>query len=245
MKKFENRKILVTGASRGIGEAIAKAFHAHGAIVGLHGTNIERLEGLAAQLGERVHVFPANLMVLDEAKELASRAEKEMDGVEIVVNNAGITKDNLLLRMSEEAWRDVVAVNLDAVFAICKVLAGAMIRRRFGRIINISSVLGVMGNAGQSNYCATKAGVIGFSKALAQEVASRNITVNCIAPGFIESDMTNKLQEKQKENILSSIPMARMGKVEDIAGAALFLAGEDANYITGQTLHVNGGMAMI
>ncbi|MHC5306807.1 3-oxoacyl-[acyl-carrier-protein] reductase [Bartonella sp. LJL80] len=245
MFELNGRKALITGATGGIGEAIARAFHAQGAIVGLHGTRVEKLQELADSLGENTFVFPANLSDRAAVKELAERAEKEMDGVDILVNNAGITRDGLFVRMSDEDWDDVLAVNLSSVFTLTRELTHPMMRRRFGRIINISSIVGVIGNPGQTNYCATKAGVIGFSKSLAQEIASRNVTVNCIAPGFIESAMTDKLNDKQKETIMSAIPMKRMGTSADVAAAAVYLASDEAAFVTGQTMHVNGGMAMI
>ncbi|WP_273754375.1 MULTISPECIES: 3-oxoacyl-[acyl-carrier-protein] reductase [unclassified Bartonella] len=245
MFRLTGRKALVTGASGGIGEAIARCFHARGAIVGLHGTREDKLKGVAAELGQNVFVFPANLSERQSIKQLAEIAEKEMDGVDILVNNAGITKDGLFVRMQDKDWDDVLEVNLTAASLLTRELVHFMMRRRYGRIINITSVVGVVGNPGQTNYCAAKAGLIGFSKALAQEIASRNITVNCIAPGFIKSAMTDKLNEKQKESIMSAIPMKRMGSGQEIATAAVYLASDEAAYMTGQTLHINGGMAMI
>ena len=245
MFDLTGRKALVTGATGGIGEAIAKALHKAGAIVGLHGTRAEKLDALAAELGERVHVFPANLADRDAVKALGEKAETELGGVDILVNNAGITKDGLFVRMSDADWDAVLEVDLTSVFRLTRELTHPMMRRRFGRIINITSIVGVTGNPGQANYCAAKAGMIGFSKSLAQEIASRNITVNCIAPGFIESAMTDKLNDKQKETIMSAIPMRRMGTGAEIAAAAVFLAANEASYVTGQTIHVNGGMAMI
>ncbi|WP_019223864.1 3-oxoacyl-[acyl-carrier-protein] reductase [Bartonella rattaustraliani] len=245
MFKLSGRKALVTGASGGIGEAIARCFHAQGAIVGLHGTREEKLKEVAADLGQDVFVFPANLSERQSVKQLAKAAEEEMGGVDILVNNAGLTRDGLFIRMQEKDWDDVLAINLTAASVLTRELTHSMMRRRYGRVINITSVVGVVGNPGQANYCAAKAGLIGFSKALAQEVASRNITVNCIAPGFIKSAMTDKLNEKQKENIMAAIPMKRMGMGEEIAFAAVYLASDEAAYVTGQTLHVNGGMAMI
>ena len=238
-------KGLVTGATGGIGEAIARQLHERGAIVGLHGTREEKLKSLAEDLGDNCFVFPANLSEREEITKLAEKAESEMDGIDILVNNAGITRDGLFVRMSDKDWDDVLAVNLTAVFLLTRALTHPMMRRRYGRIINISSIVGVIGNPGQTNYCATKAGVIGFSKSLAQEIASRNVTVNCIAPGFIESAMTDKLNDKQKETIMSAIPMRRMGTSKDVAAAAIYLASDEAAFVTGQTLHVNGGMAMI
>ncbi len=245
MFDLTGRKALITGATGGIGEEIARALHARGATVGLHGTRKEKLEALAAELGERVFIFPANLSDRDEVKALGQKAESEMGGVDILVNNAGITKDGLFVRMSDEDWDAVIEVNLTAVFRLTRELTHPMMKRRYGRIINITSVVGVTGNPGQANYCASKAGMIGFSKSLAQEIASRNVTVNCVAPGFIESAMTGKLNDKQKEGILGAIPMKRMGTGAEIASSVVFLASSEASYVTGQTLHVNGGMAMI
>lgn len=245
MFDLTGRKALITGATGGLGEAIARALHAQGAIVGLHGTRKEKLDSLAAELGERVFVFPANLSDREEVKALGQKAEEEMGGIHILVNNAGITKDGLFVRMSDEDWDAVLNVNLTSVFNLTREITHPMMRRRHGRIINISSIVGVTGNPGQANYCASKAGLIGFSKSLAQEIASRNVTVNCIAPGFIESAMTDKLNEKQKDAIMSSIPMKRMGTGAEIAAAVVYLASDEAAYVTGQTVHVNGGMAMI
>ncbi|MGU3574839.1 3-oxoacyl-[acyl-carrier-protein] reductase [Brucellaceae bacterium C25G] len=245
MFDLSGRKALVTGATGGLGEAIARALHAQGAIVGLHGTRKEKLDSLAAELGDRVFVFPANLSDRDEVKALGAAAEAEMGGIDILVNNAGITKDGLFVRMSDEDWDAVLNVNLTSVFNLTREITHPMMRRRHGRIINISSIVGVTGNPGQANYCASKAGLIGFSKSLAQEIASRNVTVNCIAPGFIESAMTDKLNDKQKDTIMSAIPMKRMGTGAEIAAAVVYLASDEAAYVTGQTIHVNGGMAMI
>ncbi|PWJ85218.1 3-oxoacyl-[acyl-carrier-protein] reductase [Pseudaminobacter salicylatoxidans] len=245
MFDLTGRKALVTGATGGIGEEIARALHKQGAIVGLHGTRAEKLEALAAELGERVKVFPANLADRDEVKALGQKAEAELEGVDILVNNAGITKDGLFVRMSDADWDSVVEINLTATFRLTRELTHPMMRRRSGRIINISSVVGVTGNPGQANYCASKAGLIGFSKSLAQEIATRGVTVNCVAPGFIESAMTEKLNDKQKEAIMSAIPARRMGTGTEIASAVVYLASDEASYITGQTIHVNGGMAMI
>lgn len=245
MFDLTGRKALVTGATGGLGEEIARALHARGAIVGLHGTREEKLKELAAELGERTFVFPANLSDREAVKALGQKAEEEMGGVDILVNNAGITRDGLFVRMSDEDWDAVLNVNLTSVFNLTRELTHPMMRRRQGRIINITSIVGVTGNPGQANYCASKAGLIGFSKSLAQEIASRNVTVNCIAPGFIESAMTDKLNDKQKDAIMGNIPMKRMGKGADIAAAVVYLASDAAAYVTGQTLHVNGGMAMI
>ncbi|PST25453.1 3-oxoacyl-[acyl-carrier-protein] reductase [Mesorhizobium plurifarium] len=245
MFDLSGRKALVTGASGGIGEEIARMLHAQGAVVGLHGTRVDKLEALAGTLGERVHIFPANLSDRAEVKALGEKAEADLGGVDILVNNAGITKDGLFVRMSDEDWDNVIEVNLTAVFRLTRELTHPMMRRRFGRIVNITSVVGVTGNPGQANYCASKAGMIGFSKSLAQEIATRNVTVNCVAPGFIESAMTGKLNEKQKEGIMSAIPMRRMGSGAEVASAVAYLASNEAGYVTGQTIHVNGGMAMI
>lgn len=245
MFDLSGRKALVTGASGGIGEEIARLLHAQGATVGLHGTRVEKLEALANTLGERVQIFPANLSDRTEVKALGEKAEVELGGVDILVNNAGITKDGLFVRMSDEDWDNVLEVNLTAVFRLTRELTHPMMRRRFGRIVNITSIVGVTGNPGQTNYCASKAGMIGFSKSLAQEIATRNVTVNCVAPGFIESAMTGKLNDKQKEGIMAAIPMRRMGSGAEVASAVVYLASNEAGYVTGQTIHVNGGMAMI
>jgi 3-oxoacyl-[acyl-carrier protein] reductase len=245
MFDLSGRKALVTGASGGIGESIARMLHAQGAIVGLHGTRVEKLEALAADLGDRVMIFPANLSDRDAVKALAEKAEADMGGIDILINNAGITRDGLFVRMSDADWDAVLEVNLTSTFRLIRSIAHQMMRRRHGRIINITSVVGVTGNAGQANYCASKAGMIGLTKALAQETASRNVTVNCVAPGFIVSDMTSKLNDKIKDAILGSVPMKRMGTGEEIASAVVYLASDEASYVTGQTIHVNGGMAMI
>jgi 3-oxoacyl-[acyl-carrier protein] reductase len=245
MFDLTGRKALVTGATGGIGESIARTLHAAGATVGLHGTRVEKLEALAAELGERVKLFPANLSDRAEVKALGQKAETELEGVDILVNNAGITRDGLFVRMSDDDWDAVIEVNLGAMFRLTRELTHPMMRRRHGRIVNITSVVGVTGNPGQANYCASKAGMIGMSKSLAQEIATRGITVNCIAPGFIESAMTDKLNDKQKDAIMGAIPMRKMGTGADIAATALFLASDEAGYMTGQTLHVNGGMAML
>ncbi len=245
MFDLTGKKALVTGASGGIGEAIARMLHKQGATVGLHGTRVEKLESLAADLGDRVNLFPADLGNRDAVKELAAKAEADLEGVDILVNNAGITKDGLFVRMSDADWDAVLEVNLTSVFRLTRELTHPMMRRRWGRIINITSVVAVSGNPGQANYIASKAGMIGLSKSLAQEIASRNVTVNCVAPGFIESAMTGKLNDKQKEAIMGAIPMKRMGTGDEIASAVLYLASPEASYVTGQTIHVNGGMAMI
>ncbi len=239
------RKALVTGASGGIGEAIARTLHAQGAVVGLHGTRVEKLEALAGDLGERVELFPADLSNRDEVSALGARAEEALEGVDILVNNAGVTRDGLFVRMSDADWDAVIEVDLTSAFRLTRELAHPMMRRRFGRIVNIASVVGVTGNPGQANYCAAKAGMIGFSKSLAQEIASRGVTVNCVAPGFIELAMTDKLNDRQREAIMGAIPMRRMGVGAEVASAVAYLASAEAAYVTGQTIHVNGGMAMI
>ncbi|WP_046864921.1 3-oxoacyl-[acyl-carrier-protein] reductase [Microvirga massiliensis] len=244
MFDLTGKKALVTGATGGIGGAIARALHSQGASVTLSGTRREALDALAASLGDRVQIVEANLSDRNSVEELVPAAETAMGGLDILVNNAGVTRDNLFLRMKDEEWDTVIAVNLTAAFRLSRAAVKGMMRRRFGRIINIGSVVGSTGNPGQGNYAASKAGLVGMTKALAAEVASRGITVNCIAPGFIESPMTEALNEKQRESILATIPMSRLGTGDEIAAAALYLASAEAAYVTGQTLHVNGGMAM-
>lgn len=245
MFDFTEKTALVTGATGGIGGAIARALHAQGAVVGISGRNEEKLNALAAELGDRVHVLPADLSSSDAIKDLVKRAEDAMGKIDILVNNAGLTRDGLSMRMSDADWQDVLDVNLTAPFKLAQAVQRGMMKRRHGRIINITSVVGVTGNPGQTNYCASKAGMIGWSKSMAAEVASRGITVNCIAPGFIATAMTDALNEDQKANINSTIPAGKMGSSDDIAAAAVYLASSEAEYMTGQTLHVNGGMAMI
>jgi 3-oxoacyl-[acyl-carrier protein] reductase len=245
MFELDGLKAVITGSTRGIGRAIAKMLHAQGAEVVITGTNVESLEELAAELKERVHAIPCNLSDAESIQNLAKEAEDKLGQVDILVNNAGITRDNLMMRLKDEDWDDVINVNLSSAFKLTRALLRGMMKRRFGRIINLTSVVGVTGNPGQANYCAAKAGVIGFSKSLAQEVGSRGITVNCIAPGFIATDMTAKLTDAQKEMIIQNVPSRAMGKTDDIAHCALFLASKESNYITGQTIHVNGGLAMI
>jgi 3-oxoacyl-[acyl-carrier protein] reductase len=244
MFDLTGRKALVTGATGGIGGAIARALHAQGATVTLSGTRRSALDELAASLGERVHVIEANLSDKDSVETLVPAAESAMEGLDILVNNAGVTKDNLLMRMKDGEWDAVIAVNLTAAFRTSRAAVKTMMRRRFGRIVNIGSVVGSTGNPGQGNYAASKAGLIGMTKALAAEVASRNITVNCVAPGFIASPMTDILNDKQREGILSTIPMGRLGAGDEIASSVVYLASSEAGYVTGHTLHVNGGMAM-
>ena len=245
MFDLTGKKAFVTGATGGIGEEIARALHAAGAIVGIHGTREEKLKELAAELGDRVMIFPANLGDRDAVKALAEKVEAEMEGLDILVNNAGITRDGLFVRMSDEDWDNVIEINLTSVFRLTRELAYPMMRRKSGRIINITSIVGVTGNPGQANYCASKAGMIGMTKSLAQEIASRGVTVNCVAPGFIASAMTEKLNDKQKDAIMAAIPMKKMGAGSDIAAAVVYLSSDAGGYVTGQTLHVNGGMAMI
>ncbi len=236
---------LVTGASGGIGGAITRALHGAGATVGLSGTRTEPLKALAGELGERAHVLPCNLSDAEAVNALPKQAADAMGAVDILVNNAGVTRDNLFMRMSEEEWAQVIEVNLTSTMRLCKGVLRGMMKARWGRIVNITSVVGATGNPGQGNYAASKAGVVGMSKSLAYEVASRGITVNCIAPGFIATAMTDKLTDDQKASILAQIPAGRMGEAEEIAAAALYLASPEAAYVTGASLHVNGGMAMI
>lgn len=236
---------LITGATGGIGGGIAKMLYDAGATVALSGTRTEVLETIAAELGDRAHVFPCNLGDPNSVDALIPAVEEKLGKVDILVNNAGITKDGLILRMKDDDWQSVVDVNLGAPFRLSRAVIRGMMKRRYGRIINITSIVGVTGNPGQANYCATKAGIIGLSKSLAQEVASRNITVNCVAPGFITSAMTESLPEKLQAEMIQRIPQGRMGTPEDIAFAVMFLAAPQSSYITGQTIHVNGGMAMI
>lgn len=253
MFDLQNNRVLITGATGGLGKAMSAAFFAKGCKVFLHGTNEERLQKFAKELESLcpqnpsidIYVGRADLSIEAERKDLAKQAIEQMGGVDVLINNAGITKDGLLMRMNEQDFSDVVNINLTAACLLARDISVVMLKQRFGRIINISSVVGVLGNAGQTNYCAAKAGLIGFSKALAREVAAKNITVNCIAPGFIASAMTDKLNEKQIEAIISSIPVRYIGKAEDIAAASIYLASKEASYITGQTLHINGGMAML
>ncbi len=245
MFDLTGKTALVTGASGGIGGAIARALHAQGATVALSGTRREALEALAGELGARVHVTPCDLSDQNAVEALVPAAEAAMGSLDILVNNAGVTRDNLFARMKDAEWDTVIAVDLTAAFRLARASLRGMMRRRWGRIIGITSIVGVTGNPGQGNYAAAKAGMIGMSKALAGEVASRAITVNCIAPGFIASPMTDALNEKQRESILASVPMRRLGAGADIGAAAVYLASAEAAYVTGHTLHVNGGMAMI
>lgn len=245
MFDLSGKNALVTGASGGIGRDIAKMLHAAGANVGLAGTREAVLQELADELSEGAHVLVADLSTEEGAVALAAGAEEKLGGLDILVNNAGITRDNLALRMKDEDWDAVLSVNLTSSFRLIRAALRGMMKRRYGRIIGITSVVGATGNPGQANYAASKAGMIGMSKSLAQEVASRNITVNCVAPGFIATPMTAVLPDEQKDALLTGIPAGRLGSGDDIASACLYLASEEAAYVTGQTLHVNGGMAMI
>jgi 3-oxoacyl-[acyl-carrier protein] reductase len=245
MFDLKGKTALVTGASGGLGGAIARALHAQGATVALSGTRAAALETLAGELGSRTHVLPCDLSDTAAVEALVPSAEAAMGSLDILVNNAGVTKDNLFMRMKDAEWDAVISVNLTAAFRLARASVKGMMKRRYGRIIGITSIVGVTGNPGQGNYAAAKAGMIGMSKALAQEVASRGITVNCVAPGFIASPMTDALNDKQREAILGNVPMGKLGAGEDIGAAVVYLASAQAGYVTGQTLHVNGGMAMI
>lgn len=245
MFELTGKKALVTGATGGIGGAIARMLHAAGATVTLSGTREEALQALATELGERTHVAPCNLGDKVAVEALVPAAEAAMGQLDILVNNAGLTRDGLFLRMKDEDWDQVLAVNLTATFRLSRAAIKGMMRRRAGRIVSITSIVGVTGNPGQGNYAASKAGMIGMTKSLAAEVASRGITVNCVAPGFIASPMTDALNDKQREAILAQVPAGRLGSGADVASAVRYLASDQAAYVTGQTLHVNGGMAMI
>ncbi len=245
MFSLTGKTALITGASGGIGAAIAKALYEAGAAIAISGTRVEVLQQLKAEIGEGVHILPCNLSSAEDVEKLVPAAEAALGGLDILVNNAGITKDGLAMRMKDEDWQSVIDVNLTANFRLSRAAMRLMMKKRWGRIINITSIVGVTGNPGQANYVASKAGLIGMTKSLAQELASRNVTVNCIAPGFIATPMTDALNEKQKEVILSRIPAGRMGGPADIASAVVYLASQEAGYVTGQTLHVNGGMAMV
>lgn len=245
MFDLTGKSALVTGASGGIGADIARTLHKAGATVGLSGTRTEPLEALAKELGPRAHVLPCNLSNPEEVEGLVKRATEAMGAVDILVNNAGITKDGLAMRMSDEDWQSVIDVNLTATFRLCRAAIRGMMKARWGRIVNISSIVGATGNAGQVNYAASKAGMIGLTKSIAAEVASRGITANAVAPGFIATPMTDKLTDDQKAKINGQIPAGRMGTPEEIAAAVLYLASPEAAYVTGTTIHVNGGMAML
>ena len=245
MFELTGKRALITGASGGIGGGIAKALHAQGATVGLSGTRREALDALAAELGSNAHVLPCDLSDAADVATLIERAGQAMGETDILVNNAGLTRDNLFARVSDGDWDKVLTVNLTAAFKLSREVLRGMVRRRSGRIISITSVVGITGNPGQSNYVAAKAGLAGMTKALAQEVATRNVTINCVAPGFISTAMTDALNEKQRAMILERVPAKRLGVPADVAAAVVFLASSEAGYITGQTIHVNGGMAMI
>jgi 3-oxoacyl-[acyl-carrier protein] reductase len=245
MFDLSGKTALVTGATGGLGGTIARTLHAAGAAVAVSGTRLQALEQIAGELADRGHVLRCNLADRDDTESLVSRAEAAMGRLDILVANAGITRDGLLVQMRDQDWDEVINVNLTATFRLARAAARGMMRRRFGRIIGITSVVGVTGNAGQANYAAAKAGMIGMTKALAHEVAARNVTVNCVAPGFIETAMTGALNEKQRQTILDNVPARRLGTIDECAAAVLFLASDEAAYVTGQTLHVNGGMAMI
>lgn len=245
MFSLAGRGALVTGATGGIGNAIARTLHAAGATVAISGTKVDRLETLAGELKERVHVVPCDLGDRAAVQKLAGEAEAKLGTLDILVNNAGMTKDNLFMRMKDDEWDQVIAVDLTSAFMLSRAAVRNMMRRQWGRIVNITSISGIIGNPGQGNYAAAKAGMIGMTKSVAREVASRGVTANCIAPGFIKTAMTDALNEKQVEAIAQHIPAQTFGVPEDIAAAALYLASEEARYMTGQTLHVNGGMVMV
>lgn len=245
MFDLTGKTALVTGATGGIGGAIARALHAQGATVAISGTRREALDALAAELKDRVHVLPCNLSDAAQVEALVPDAEKAMGQLDILVANAGVTRDNLFVQLRDEDWNDVINVNLTATFKLARAATKLMMRKRFGRIIAITSVVGVTGNAGQGNYAASKAGLIGMMKSVGAEYARRNVTANCIAPGFIATPMTDALNEKQREAVLGKVPAGRLGTPDDIAAAAVYLASNEAAYVTGQTIHVNGGMAMI
>jgi 3-oxoacyl-[acyl-carrier protein] reductase len=245
MFDLSGKTALVTGASSGIGTGIAKALHAQGATVAISGTRKDALDAIAAEMKDRVHVLPCNLSDLAAVEALIPSANEKMERVDILVNNAGITKDNIFIRLKDDDWDQVIAVNLTAAFRLSRAAAKDMMRKRFGRIIGITSVVGFTGNAGQGNYAAAKAGMVGMMKSLGAELASRNVTANCIAPGFIETPMTDALNDAQKKAILDTVPAKRLGTSGDIAAAAVYLASDEAGYVTGTTIHVNGGMAML
>lgn len=245
MFDLTGKTALVTGASGGLGGAIARALHGQGATVALSGTRREVLDGLAVELGDRTHVFRCNLADKDEVESLVPKAEEAMGQLDILVANAGITRDNLFVQLRDEDWEQVINVNLTATFRLARAAVRGMMRRRYGRVIGITSVVGVTGNPGQGNYAATKAGMIGMMKSIAAEYAKRGVTANCVAPGFVATPMTDKLNDKQREAILGRVPAGRLGAPADVAAAVVYLASAEASYVTGQTLHVNGGMAMI
>ncbi|MDT2033367.1 MAG: 3-oxoacyl-[acyl-carrier-protein] reductase [Planktomarina sp.] len=245
MFRLDGKKVLITGASGGIGGQIARTLHAAGATVALSGTRIGPLQSLSNELGAMAHVLRCDLSDLDEVTALPKQAVEAMGGVDILINNAGVTRDNLLMRMSEDEWSSVLTINLTSTMRLCKGVLRGMMKARWGRIVNISSIVGATGNAGQANYAASKAGLVAMSKSLAHEVATRGITVNCVAPGFISTAMTEKLTDEQKTVILNQIPAGRMGTAAEIGAAALYLSSDESAYVTGTTLHINGGMAML
>ena len=245
MFDLSGKRALITGASGGIGGGIAKALHAQGAEVVLSGTRMEALETLKAELGSRAHAMPGDLGSSEGPAQLFKDASEAMGGVDILINNAGLTRDNLAMRMKDEDFQQVLDINLSAAFRLSKACLRGMMKSRWGRIVSITSIVGVTGNPGQANYAASKAGLIGMSKSLAQEVASRSITVNCLAPGFIVTPMTDELTDGQKNKLIEGIPSGRLGEIEDIAAGVVYLSSDEAAYVTGQTLHINGGMAMI
>ena len=244
MFSLKDKKALITGASGGIGKELARVLAEYDAEVCISGRNIEELNELKESLGDKCHIVPCDLSNKNEISELFSKSEEVLGQIDILVNNAGITKDNIFLRMSEQEWEDVLNINLNSTFNILKLITKGMVKRKYGRIINISSVVGATGGAGQVNYAASKAGLIGLTKSLSQELATRNITVNCIAPGFIETPMTEKLDDNRKDIIISSIPANRIGTPKDLSSAVIFLASQESSYITGQTIHINGGLYM-
>ena len=244
MFSLKDKKALITGASGGIGKELARVLVEYDAEVCISGRNIEELNELKESLGDKCHIVPCDLSNKNEISELFSKSEEVLGQIDILVNNAGITKDNIFLRMSEQEWEDVLNINLNSTFNILKLITKGMVKRKYGRIINISSVVGATGGAGQVNYAASKAGLIGLTKSLSQELATRNITVNCIAPGFIETPMTEKLDDNRKDIIISSIPANRIGTPKDLSSAVIFLASQESSYITGQTIHINGGLYM-
>ncbi len=244
MFSLKDKKALITGASGGIGKELARVLVEYDAEVCISGRNVEELNELKESLGDKCHIVPCDLSNKNAISELVSKSEEVLGQIDILVNNAGITKDNIFLRMSDQEWEDVLNINLNSTFNILKLITKGMVKRKYGRIINISSIVGATGGAGQVNYAASKAGLIGLTKSLSQELATRNITVNCIAPGFIETPMTEKLDDNRKDIIISSIPANRIGTPKDLSSAVIFLASQESSYITGQTIHINGGLYM-
>ena len=245
MLDFTSKTALITGATGGIGREITKKLHAQGATLALTDMNLDTLKAFQAELGERVFVYSANLTDSESLKELVAQVEKDMGKIDILVNNAGITQDGLCMRMTDEQWQKVLDINLTAGFKLSRAVIPGMMKRRYGRIVNMASIVGVFGNAGQANYAASKGGLIAMTKCMAQELAARGITLNCVAPGFIKTPMTDVLPQEAKDALAKKIPMGRLGLAEDIANTVAFLASEEASYITGQTIHVNGGMSMV